>query len=84
MGADRRPVTAHGRMSRLGGSMEGRPARSLLVHRGSAWGLSSVGEHLLCKQGVTGSNPVASTIFLQNRPFTNGVCVSGSEVAFVP
>ena len=26
-----------------------------------AWGRSSVGEHLLCKQGVTGSNPVVST-----------------------
>ena len=25
------------------------------------WGLSSVGEHLLCKQGVRGSNPLAST-----------------------
>ncbi len=62
MGADHRPVTAHGRPTRAGGSMEGRPARSPLVHRGSAWGLSSVGEHLLCKQGVTGSNPVASTI----------------------
>ena len=27
----------------------------------SIWGLSSVGEHLLCKQGVRGSNPLAST-----------------------
>ena len=26
-----------------------------------AWGLSSAGEHLLCKQGVRGSNPLAST-----------------------
>ena len=42
--------------------MEGRSTRPPLVHRGLAWGLSSVGEHLLCKQGVTGSNPVASTI----------------------
>ena len=25
------------------------------------WGCSSVGEHLLCKQGVTGSSPVSST-----------------------
>ena len=25
------------------------------------WGLSSVGERLLCKQGVRGSNPLAST-----------------------
>ena len=25
------------------------------------WGISSVVEHLLCKQGVTGSNPVSST-----------------------
>ena len=41
--------------------MEERSKRPPLVHRGLAWGLSSVGEHLLCKQGVTGSNPVAST-----------------------
>ena len=52
---------AHGGQSRLGGSMEGRSTRPPLVRRGLAWGLSSVGEHLLCKQGVTGSNPVAST-----------------------
>ena len=26
-----------------------------------AWGRSSVGEHLLCKQGVAGSNPAVST-----------------------
>ena len=25
------------------------------------WGRSSVGEHLLCKQGVGGSNPLVST-----------------------
>ena len=24
------------------------------------WGLAQLGEHLLCKQGVVGSNPVAS------------------------
>ena len=30
----------------------------------SAWGHSSAGEHLLCKQGVRGSNPLASTKFL--------------------
>ena len=39
----------------------------------TAWGLSSVGEHLLCKQGVTGSNPVASTKSLLKRPQQNGV-----------
>ena len=55
---------AHGRMSGLGGSMEEWSTRPPLARRGLAWGLSSVGEHLLCKQGVTGSNPVASTIFL--------------------
>ena len=26
------------------------------------WGISSVGEHLPCKQGVIGSNPISSTI----------------------
>jgi len=28
---------------------------------GSVWGRSSAGEHLLCKQGVAGSNPAVST-----------------------
>ena len=29
--------------------------------------VAQLGEHLLCKQGVTGSIPVTSTNFLQNR-----------------
>ena len=32
-----------------------------IVRHAGIWGLSSVGEHLLCKQGVRGSNPLAST-----------------------
>ena len=66
---------AHGRMFGLGGSMEGRSTRPPLARRGLAWGLSSVGEHLLCKQGVTGSNPVASTIFPSNS------CCIGSRIS---
>ena len=31
-------------------------------------GLSSVGKHLLCKQGVRGSNPLASTITSRRIP----------------
>ena len=32
------------------------------------WGCSSVGEHLLCTQGVTGSSPVSSTNVSNKTP----------------
>ncbi len=41
------------------------------------WGRSSAGEHLLCKQGVVGSNPIASTNFFINEKiggFRNNGC----------
>ena len=32
--------------------------------------VAQLGEHLLCKQGVAGSNPVTSTNFFGSRPET--------------
>ena len=41
--------------------------------------VAQLGEHLLCKQGVTGSIPVTSTNFLQNRkPWLAVSCLSCS------
>ena len=31
-------------------------------------GVAQSGEHLLCKQGVRGSNPLTSTMLIANRP----------------
>jgi hypothetical protein len=48
---------------RFGGSAEPQNALKLgvVAHRGR---VAQLGEHLLCKQGVAGSNPVTSTNLL--------------------
>lgn len=51
-----------GRERRQGKNMAG-ASWGVIEWRGRAgrWGCSSVGEHLLCTQGVRGSNPLTST-----------------------
>ena len=45
-------------------------------YRLELWGCSSVGERLLCKQEVTGSNPVSSTrrYRIVNSPVQGNLC----------
>ena len=45
---------------------------SVVEWKSSSGGVAQSGEHLLCKQGVRGSNPLTSTKVLAPRPVAQG------------
>ena len=47
-------------------------------------GIAQQVEHLICNQGVTGSNPVAGTTFPQNLTAISGAARAGVLLAILP
>jgi hypothetical protein len=49
---------------------------TFLLSRSGVGGVAQLGEHLLCKQGVGGSNPLASTILRRSAKRSYAECPS--------